>query len=80
MCKMKEYCYAGDFAGVLLTFSFRHPDSAAYFNEWLYPEDPCIRFCSSSSDCMDIVRVPKSDCDCWIQDFGMGDNVIPNSE
>ncbi|MBR3241561.1 MAG: hypothetical protein IKF90_02520 [Parasporobacterium sp.] len=23
---------------------------------------------------MDIVRVPKSDCDCWIQDFGMGDN------
>lgn len=61
---MNDYIYAGDFAGIQITFSFRHPDTASFFGGWLRP----------GAASADVVRVPVSDCDCWIRDYGMKDD------
>ena len=61
---MKEYYYAGDFAGVRFCFAFRHPDTFKYFHGWLTSSEP-----EGES-----IRVPASDCECWIRDYGMQDD------
>ena len=64
--KMKNINYSGLFAGQNLIFSFRQLDTARYFNGWLKPTDQTIEDL--------LVRVPKSDCDCWIKEYGRIDN------
>ena len=63
---MKEYYYTGDFAGRELVFAFRHSDTASYFKDYLRALEMPVS--------ENAVRVPKSDCDCWIRDYGMGDD------
>ena len=61
MCKN---CFSGSFAGVELNFVFRHEDTADFFGRYLKPALPVA----------DPVRIPLSDCDCWMQEFGLPDS------
>ena len=61
---MQDHIYAGSFAGEQLTFSFRHAETAGFFNGWLAPSGAAER----------MVAVPETDCECWIRDHGMRDD------
>lgn len=69
--KMNKYYYFGMFAGIRLNFAFRHHDSAAYFGKWLLPIDDINEMDKSH---IHLIHIPKSDCDCWIQEYGMYDD------
>ena len=62
--KVKDFYYSGMFAGKELCFAFRHPETAAYYASWLRPCEPAEN----------AVRVPPSDCEIWIRDYGMLDD------
>ncbi len=64
---MKEELYEGVFAGAQLTFAFRHPETASYFSGWLKTTE-------GGSDPEAPVRVPRSDCEYWIREYGMKDD------
>lgn len=61
---MYDNTYSGSFAGEILYFSFRHPDTAGYFHGWITPSEAAGR----------MITVPESDCECWIRDYGMKDD------
>ena len=64
---MKEDLYTGTFAGAQLTFAFRHPDTARCFQGWLKPA-------CTPSEAINPIRVPLSDCEYWIREYGMKDD------
>ena len=68
---MDHYIYTGRFAGQKLTFSFRHPETGAYFGDFLKKTENAAH--------EEIVRVPSTDCMQWKQESGRRNSDMQDS-